>query len=229
MQGHSQTKVSGNKLLIYGGLLSSGEVSNTLYEYNYDNTTLSAIKPIGDVFPSKLMSHSAVYRKKTNELFVFAGTPDKSAYNDVMYSYDITANKWSIVPVKGALPAGRSLQAVDIIDDEIFMFGGSSQGSILNDFWVFSFITNTWSQRVNSVSPLAYFGSSLTAVSQNNTLILFGGTNTGSQSNQLWSYSTVEKVWTSIKPSGTPPPGFSQGSGVVLDNRRILYVGGLAN
>ncbi|KAJ3376648.1 hypothetical protein HDU92_009170, partial [Lobulomyces angularis] len=174
MQGHSQTKVSGNKLLIYGGLLSSGEVSNTLYEYNYDNTTLSAIKPIGDVFPSKLMSHSAVYRKKTNELFVFAGTPDKSAYNDVMYSYDITANKWSIVPVKGALPAGRSLQAVDIIDDEIFMFGGSSQGSILNDFWVFSVITNTWSQRVNSVSPLAYFGSSLTAVSQNNTLILFG-------------------------------------------------------
>ncbi|KAJ3208295.1 hypothetical protein HK099_000094, partial [Clydaea vesicula] len=229
MQGHSQTKVSENKLLIYGGLLSSGEVSNTLYEFNYDNVTLSTLHPTGTDHPAKLMYHSAVFREKTNELVIVAGTLDGSVYNDLMYSYNVAANTWSTVAVKGTIPAGRTLQAVDIIGEEMFMYGGLSQGSILKDFWVFSFTTLTWTQRVNSVSPLAYFGSSLSAVPKNNTLILFGGTHSGSQGNALWSYSTISQEWTSITPSGNAPIGFSQGSAVVLDSRRILYTGGLAN
>ncbi|KAJ3214200.1 hypothetical protein HK099_006985, partial [Clydaea vesicula] len=230
LKGHTFTKIINNKMLIYGGVTSSGIISNFLYELNYDNTTLTAQFGVGSVQPPPLMSHSAVFRKSTNELYILFGTTDGVVFNNLIYTYNIQLNIWSVIRPTGVIPENRTLQAVDIVDDNIYVFGGLYKDSVLKDFWIYSCREQTWTQQFHPLSPLSAFGSSLVAVSQNKTLILFGGTNGESKMNlQLWMYSINSSNWMMLNPFGIPPKGFSQGSGVLLDSRRILYTGGVSD
>ena len=231
--GHSQTSLLNNQFIVFGGQLYSGSYSNVAWSYNYLNLEWNVITPnvsAGSVIPPSLSNHAAVWQNSTSLLWLFGGKRSAQSVSSDIYTLNSKLSIWKKIDIIGTSPTPRYLTASAILNEKLFVYGGiDGSNTVLKDFWSFSLNTLTWTQLL-SMGPDALSGASLTAVN-GTELILFGHNSfdRSSPTPRLWRYSTVSNTWTLISPDGTAPTSFTSGSAVLLDHRRILYLGGLAS
>lgn len=82
-------------------------------------------------------------------LISFGGADEQFFYNDI-WCYDPQSNKWEAVPAFGVLPTSRQGHATSVVDDIMYIFGGTNhEDQILGDLAAFKF--NGKSNSMNSV------------------------------------------------------------------------------
>ncbi|KAJ3101478.1 hypothetical protein HDU96_009972 [Phlyctochytrium bullatum] len=229
LQAHTMDFLGNNSFLVFGGKMPTGNASSRLWRYDYDFLTWTLV----DVKNGPaLYYHGTVYRPTTRELIVTGGTDASGNVNGNVWRFSVATQRWSVVQTKGESPGKRMRHSVVLVgDSDMYFWGGQDDGfNVQNDFWRLDLMTFTWT-RIASPGvagtdyPDARHSAALVSPT-NSTLLLFGGSDGSSESSRLWEYSTREARWTLLSPKGDRLPSVSRPGATMLDQRRVLFLGG---
>jgi galactose oxidase-like protein/Kelch motif protein len=137
-------------------------------------------------------------------------------------------DSWSLIP-SAQHPPGRYGHAlvVDPIRRRLLLFGGVG-ATFRNDTWAMSLDSLQWHPLVvtGAPPPRAYAGAAYD--SAGDRLLVFGGENSTSLLNDVWSLSlATTPTWTHISTSGSPPsPRWSAGAADDPAGNRLVVFGG---
>lgn len=169
------------------------------------------VESFGDV-PQTIGSHSMV--SFGHNLYIFGGMDEgflsqtNTFYKNVT-RFNTHSGKWKVLD-NGTGPSARGFHSA-IADPEnasMYVYGGLTYNAdfsnmiILNDFWKFDFVEETWTQlsTINGPEPRADF--SMTYL--DGIIYLFGGIKTSGyvDDNALWAYDIEDNEWNILTESG---------------------------
>ncbi|KAJ3095091.1 hypothetical protein HDU97_007265 [Phlyctochytrium planicorne] len=245
LQAHTQSVISDNQFLFFGGQLLNGSISNTLYQYSLDMSIWTPVIPTTPVSPPRVAYHSAVFKQSPPELVVYGGqsettglAPGDSSVQGTVWRFKWDTKEWIRASTTNNGPGFRTKQAYALLEKSLYVWGGQDENfSVRDDFWQLNLDSFAWTKITpppNTPRPEARFSATLTP--QNGTLYLFGGNDGNNDGSTLWNFSPVTGLWAKVEADttrfdGTDAPSapmISNHVGVAIDDRRILYVGGLS-
>lgn len=149
---------------------------------------------------------------------------------------DLTYDEWVVVPISGARPSARYKQAAAVVDDKLYISGGSRNGRNLSDVQVFDLRNLTWSNlKLNLIADKDNGSSSLEvlpATSGHNMirwgkkLLLLGGNLKDSSGKLMVHYIDLEtSLYGIIETSGSVPLARVGQSATLVGPRVILFGG----
>ncbi|CAN2389110.1 Kelch motif [Pristimantis euphronides] len=179
--------------------------------------------------PDKLEGHSMVAHKGV--LYVFGGMVDFGANREYtpLWTYSIDTRRWCEFKAREeqeTRPTNRKGHSAVIYQSAMFVYGGyfDIEGAV-EEFWVFYFDTQKWSQlspHTRGLGPGPRHGHA--CVSHNAAMFLFGGLKNMAEQNDFWRFDFRKHIWTIIKTSSGPPK--SVGHGSVIHRGSLWIVGG---
>lgn len=178
--------------------------------------------------------HSA--RGTADAIIVFGGDTklngdDSNPNNDdSLYLLNTTTKIWTVAKVAGAKPSGRYGHTLNMLGPKVLVFGGQVEGFFFNDLVAFDLNTlNHASPRWELITPVEGNDpppsrTNHIAVTHNDKLYVFGGTNGVEWFNDIWRFDPILRSWTMLKCSGfVPQPREGHSASLVGD---VIYVFG---
>ncbi len=153
---------STTNLTIFGGKNVGGMCFNDTWVLNGTSNAWTQVAGSG---PASRGGASAVYDPVSNEMIIFGGRCNSTGYSDVwVLSHANGVNGtpvWTQLSPYGALPSPRSGQTAvyDPKLDRMTVFGGSSNGTLLNDAWVLYNANRMGTQRIRARIHFRRFSS----------------------------------------------------------------------
>ena len=177
--------------------------------------------------------------KLGNELWFYGGMSQGGPYIGDLWRYDMTTDEWTWMagnPAPGAPPVYGTLGVSDPsnfpgarmcysrwkdLNNDLWIFGGSSINGTNNDLWRFSVATNewTWMNGPSTAGNAGSYGTSCVASASNRPpartearstwtddcgiFWLFGGSAINGMANDLWRYDMNSDMWTWVSGSST--------------------------
>lgn len=182
--GGAAMAVIGDVFYLFGGY----PAVNTLWSCDISQTPITWRDITPSYSPSARWDMNMV--AINNKLYLYGGlTASNIGIND-FWCYDLNTTKWTQIPLTGAQPRGRGAYSMGVLDEDIFIFGGTYvNGGFLNDLLridtkgvITELIPNG-----QATSPTARdVSGSLVRVGSN--FYLFGGWN-GAARNDFWGLS----------------------------------------
>ncbi|KAI0512305.1 hypothetical protein KFK09_012944 [Dendrobium nobile] len=220
--------VVGSKMVVVGGDSGNGMLDDTMILSLDKLCWAPASKiyrsPAGLKIPA-CKNHCLVSWGKL--VLLVGGTTDPHSDGVVVWSFDVDAECWSHVEVKGDVPAARSGHTVIRAGSILILFGGQdTKGRKLNDLHMFDLKSSTW-------LPLHYTGAGpsprsnhVSALYDDRFLFVFGGQSKSRILNDLYSLDFETMVWSKIKIKGHHPSPRAGCSGILCGNRWYIVGGG---
>jgi len=177
---------------------------------------------------------------KGDDLWFYAGMTQSAPFIGDMWRYNISADQWTwmagdttynAVPVYGTLgvsaptnfPGARMCYSRwKDLNDDFWIFGGSTSIGTSNDLWKFSTLTNewTWMSGPNMAGDAGNYGTGCTPApgirppartearatwtDDCGIFWLFGGAAVTGWVNDLWRYDPVADLWSWVSGSSSP-------------------------
>ena len=117
------------------------------------------------------------------------------------------------------------------IDDEIILFGGMKdnfnvEGSYLDDTWIYSYSTNTWTELLTSTQPSNRTSPGMVYDPTKERVLFFGGLSHNEYFNDTWELDLDTYEWNKIETEISPP--ILAEAEMVFDdfNQEIILFGG---
>jgi hypothetical protein len=85
----------------------------------------------------------------SNTIYFFGGLHDGDVYNDNLWAYNVSTNKWELKFANSTdKPAARlsSSTFIDIKNRRFFIFGGRSRMGLKNDMWMLDMNSVAWTE-----------------------------------------------------------------------------------
>lgn len=184
----------------------------------------------GGTIPTARSGHTLV--EINNKIYLYGGesadtstlvTGNSMLLNDISI-FDPELTVWTPVePVNNPPPARKNHSAVALGEKMYILFGEGTQGSLLQDIWVYDPLSKEWQEQVvNSVSkPDARTGHS--TVVMYGQIFSYGGKTTTGVVNDLWSLDVIRSgTWTHRESGGNPVFGHK----AIADTGTKMYVHG---
>jgi hypothetical protein len=170
------------------------------------NEAWSTIAPAGTA-PQKRYGHSAIYDPVRDRLVVFAGADGE--FQDTWSLSLAGPETWEPIAVTGGTSPRYDHAAIyDPIRDRMVVFGGQSQhtNTPLRALAALSLgASPTWTPYFPAVQPSSRRGLTAIYDPPRDRMIVFGGRNNSTWSNEVWALALVDMTWTLLTPGGTPP------------------------
>ncbi|KAL7052586.1 hypothetical protein ACKWTF_004922 [Chironomus riparius] len=121
------------------------QITNTLFEFNFEERTwrkISSHELMRGITPNRRYGHTMVHHDRF--LYVFGGAADTALPND-LFSFDLDSQVWNLVlPAPDShCPSGRLFHAAAVINDFMWIFGGTIESGGMNirsgDIYSFQF------------------------------------------------------------------------------------------
>ena len=221
-------------VVLYGGIDASGLLNDI---WIYDPLTAIWQEQFSDSPPAfnncepTPFDHAMVYDTGKQRILYF-GIPDALCSSAEMWAYDVDSNTWSnVTPNPSPSPRQSSAMAYNPDTAKVIMFGGETQGGLVNDTWIFDTLDDSWSQANPVSAPSPRLGHAIVYDSTNKEMVLFGGeieVDPLTRNNETWVYEEATNTWTELLPSA--PPVERSKHAMVYDpiNGRIVMFGGFA-
>eukprot|EP00760_Papus_ankaliazontas_P035525 PhM_4_TR7860/c0_g1_i1/m.66161 len=196
-------------MIVFGGRLSSGTNLNDIWVYNSTSAQWSELLLGGDEPGAR---QAMLFEHNNGTLWVWGGQGNDSPGMDDMWRANLAGDAtWESVNQGNTKPLGRRRMSSVAIPElnQVIMVFGASRDRLLNDVWMFSYTTLTWTQWVvQGAPPDARFDSCCTRRAATNTIICFGGTGRTGDYNDVWELTvTGTPKWTLLSPaSGSAVP-----------------------
>lgn len=151
-------------------------------KYSFEQNRWRQVKFTGAP-PSKRRAHSAVVLK--DNMYIFGGYDGVSAPSDfnMLHKYNFDSEEWTIVPLTGDIPCGRSRCTLTGYDKKLYLIGGWDRQVHFNDMYEINTETYKSTRIKNNLSY--YFegiGQHSCAVYKD-SIMVFGGFLTGKGKN----------------------------------------------
>ncbi|XP_072038138.1 kelch domain-containing protein 10-like [Amphiura filiformis] len=141
---------------IEGNMIIFNEVFQELWCFNFDTRTWCEVETTGEP-PRQTASMSMTLAG--NVLLFFGGTcfPWGSISNNKIYMLDLREKRWSVLQVTGEKPPKKYGQAIILLQDKLFVYGGCRQISEFeflfdSDLHMLNLQTQIWSSLSDSKS-----------------------------------------------------------------------------
>ncbi|KAJ3374116.1 hypothetical protein GGF31_008332 [Allomyces arbusculus] len=235
LQGHSALVLpSGNDVLVWGGKTVIGEFPQHASVLDYDLLTWRADTPASSsAVPPGRMFHAAAFTQRagTSTMYIFGGQGANAIVYADTWRYDVASKTWTMLAPTTA-PSNRTDTAYAAVGTTLYLFGGlSPSGEVLSDLWALDLTTEQWTQVTTfGTAPGARRHAAMTAVNSTK-LTLFGGTDGNrNPTSKLHVLDTTTRTWTEMTPGGdVAPPAAERVGAVTLDDKRVLYTGGVGD
>lgn len=147
--GHMVASVNG-KIYAIGGWIYSGDVLNTVEEYNpATNTwTTKATMPTARARAGIAVVNGIIY--------VMGGHPKNGSTLSVNEAYNPTTNTWT---TKAAMPTNRTNLAAAAANNKIYALGGLKTSTCLRNNEEYDPATNTWAIKTQMPTARCYFSA----------------------------------------------------------------------
>jgi N-acetylneuraminic acid mutarotase len=219
------------KLYMHGGWTASDHGANffnDLWQFDPDTATWQEMSAP----EQNRMRHAAVWDPIREQMLIFGGCcGPKLWFNDV-WGYDPRRDDWVEYKASGELPSARQRFGYtwDPIRGQMLIFGGISYCFFQNDLWGFDPAAKRWYRYyADDADSFVREGHSLMIDEERNRLILFGGCDGGSLSNEIWTYDlNASTGWQLEAVNGSSPPDPRTDHTAVYDatNDRLYILGG---
>ncbi|KAI9189127.1 hypothetical protein H9P43_000555 [Blastocladiella emersonii ATCC 22665] len=230
-QGLGAAMVGGNRILAWGGQTKFGEYPTAMMALDFDSFTWTQVADASSVKPAGRAFHALGYDAAGGNIWIYGGQSASSVLGDT-WKYSVAAATWTAVTTS-ASPGTRTNFAHATLDQTMYVYGGvTPTGEIQRDLWALDMAAGAWSPVAakGAVVPPALQHAALVAVN-GTQLVLYGGTNEqGSVTNSLYVLDVPSKTWRVEQPSTLKtgaPPAAERMRAVYLDQRRVLFTGGL--
>jgi hypothetical protein len=195
-----------------------------LYSYDTTTDTWSTAASSGAIPSARAQHCAAVYG---SNMYVFGGTSASLTLGD-MNAYNIQTGAWSLVSYTGPAPSARSSAGM-VVDNEgrLIIFGGYTANGYVNDLHICDTVNQLWiSPYISGTPPSAREGMSMTYISNQNAVYLFGGAGQSGALNDLWILDLTTLSWTNQPTYGTNIPPAREGHIAIQDNTSIIIAMG---
>lgn len=189
------------------------------------------LRPTGDLPPVR-EGHALVYEPATKKVILFGGIGNEARFYDDTWAYDPSTNRWTNLDPTGEVPLARDNCAVahDPINGKIVLFGGWNGTTLFNDTWAYDPVANTWRTTTLVNRPSARFRHCMVYEPTTRRVLLFGGTDGGTELNDTWAYDPGTGAWDKLCPEGRLPHARASHSMVYDPTRgKVILFGGLAD
>ena len=214
--------------LVFGGTRRADHVKcGELWYINTDRMYWELLSIPGG--PTARDGHSACYCSTFQCYVVFGGrSGERKRLNDI-YVLDMSSENrsewaWSKPNVEGNPPSPREHAHMSMWGDQVVVFGGSSSGARLNDFFVFDLETSTWS--APAISGNVPGPRQNVAAFASDTHFFIHGGKSNFILNDMFVLDLNTFVWSELTTAGrVPPPRFNH-SMLVVDGKHVYVFGG---
>ncbi len=219
---------TGTEMIVWGGVVYPGEVTNTGGRYNPVTDTWIASSTAGSC-PNPREQHTAMW---TGSRMIVWGGNDVSGGSVIHFNtggqFDPVSDTWTPTSTGGDCPTVRSLQTVVWTGTEMIVWGGINNSGGLNSGGRYNPLTDTWvSTSTGSGVPNARYRH--TGVWTGTQMIVWGGwvpaefgpSNTGSR------YTPATDSWSATSTAPDCPSGRWTHTAVWTGTRMIVW-GGLS-
>jgi len=182
---------TGTQMVIFGGVDVDGVFLNDVTFF--DLTTFSWFSQPSNGTTTRRAYHSAVV-SPFNIMIVFGGSTSSETLGDTV-CYSLTTLSWFACSSDTNPNARSSHTAVTSALHLMTIFGGKDgAGNELADVWSFNMYTYTWQEASPSGVGMSSRYAHAAVGTPFGTMILFGGTSSGTESNDFAKYSLVSTV-----------------------------------
>ncbi len=196
--------VLNGKIYVIAGFNSSGGDTNTVEVFDPQNNMWSSAAPI----PIATNHNGAAVA--TGRLYAFGGTSNRT------FVYNPQLNSWSdVAPMRfqhGNTPA------VGVINEKIYVAGGTGPNMNQSEVEVYDPVTNVWTQLASMNIPRNHTAGGVI----NGKFYVVGGRGSANAANALEVYDPNTNIWTPLAAMPTGRSGI--GAGVV--NGELYVFGG---
>lgn len=229
-----QMAYDGTNLVLFGGRGSAG--TNLLGDTNlYVNGVWSVNNAgtgaaSGVTYPGPRQGHSMTSMTGPNSVLMFGGKNTSGLLLDTfVWTASGGSGSWVQTTVaNGAGPSARADAALANNGANAVLFGGSGLNGDLNDLWLYSNTSSTWTKLTTNAGPSIRHGASFIFDTNDNYYLLFGGADQYNVLGDSWSLTISGTVgtWTKLSPTGSPPNLAYAGMVYHTAENRVLLVGG---
>jgi N-acetylneuraminic acid mutarotase len=232
------------RFIMFGGAYGGNDPLDETWAYDPGANSWTNLKPEG-ALPAARVAPAMSYDPLSGRVIMFGGggaindqSSDQANHNDT-WAYDPSANSWTNLNPKGALPAARAAAAMvyDSTRRRMILFGGSAPADAqlagadaqMNDTWAYDPAANTWSDLSPAGTlPPERCRHSMVYDRFGGRVIIFGGLGSEwSELNDTWVYETSANTWTKLSFSGTSPyPRHSCSMAYCSWNNTFILFGG---
>ncbi len=217
----------GKQMLIYAGQ-GSGFFSDT-WSLNLSTLEWRDVSPAVASRPKARYGHAAVFDPVTRSLVQFAGFTEESRRFQDTQSFSVANNSWQDWTPSGIKPEVRCLLtgAFDHTRRKMVIYGGQRSG-FLDDLWAFDLASRTWEDFTVSARPIGrLFASSF--VDNAGQFIVFGGSSSQGNLNELQSFNFQSKQWTRLNPANPPSKRNGALTAYIEGENKFIVFGGLGD
>ncbi|CAG9320027.1 unnamed protein product [Blepharisma stoltei] len=174
-----------------------------------------------------LLRDSYSFISVNSSLFIFAGYNMTSGNLNDLAQFSVSGFPitYDCLSELYTGPSARSHHVMQVIEGNIYIFGGDAKGSKLNDLWVFDPETEVWEILFpdgDVPTPRSHHSSG----AQGNVMYIFGGIDqSGVLLNDLYQFDATSNVWKVIKSSNLNLPS-ARYSTCAVYSIPILYIFG---
>jgi len=180
--------------------------------------------PLSGSYPPPSFDFTYVF---SSPLLILFGGNTESGVSDDLFFYDTVTNAWTEAPQVGdAWPSARCDAGGLVYNNSLFIFGGKSDSSFLNDMWVWDSLAMSWS--LLGKSSLLSSGSSVAQISDDTYLFFGGQPELNVFSNSIVSFSATTQQVNTLRVNGETFPEPRTWASVVyssLSNSLFLFGG----
>jgi uncharacterized protein (TIGR03437 family) len=198
------TAVLEGKIYVIGGYDASGLDSHLVEVYDPQNNSWTSAAPL----PIATNHNAAAI--VAGKLYAFGGTSNRA------FVYNRQSNSWS--DVAPMIFQHGNTPAVGVINDKIYVAGGTGPGMNQNEVEVYDPAANRWTQLASMNVPRNHTAGGVI----NGKLYVAGGRGSASSANALEVYDPPNNTWTRLPNMPTGRSGI--GAGVV--NGEFYVFGG---
>jgi N-acetylneuraminic acid mutarotase len=219
--GHCSIQSTGDKVLIFGGVVASGSNINSVFEYDpaLDSWTAKASIPNAEG-----LSKSTCVKLTDGNVLLFGGSQNGSTpQSNKVFHYDIVADSWTVL---SDLPnsLGREQMKSTLMNDSIILLtGGLSTISSALEYpttnYVYNTNTNTFAPAGNL--PIGVINHTSTLLS-NGEVLITGGFDGNSARDEVYVYS-LQNGWRTL--SSTLSVAVSSHRAAIVNGKVYIYGG----
>jgi len=165
------------------------------------------------------------YDSAQGQAILFGGLSATGTYLGDTWAWDGT--NWTLKSSSGPTPRIGSALVYDALHSQIVLFGGFDANGYTNDTWVWSWVTNAWSQLSPANSPSARKLHKIAYDVTHQQAVLFGGTDNNTQFADTWIWTGTN--WSLQSPNTVPPNRYNHVMAFDPSGPQVLMFGGVEN
>jgi len=131
-------------------------------------------------------------------IFGGCGKTENSKLFEAVFKLDCETYEWEKIVTQGLFPETRDSHSCCRIGNKMYIYGGSTSESLLNEMWTFQFDKNIWKliETKGENTPMEREGHSV-CVLEDRYMLVVGGWNSDTEKifDDIFIYDTSNNTW----------------------------------